>query len=128
MNHTQMSTSNRERKWRRVNIWPIKGPLLGIALLLGIFSELRHWGAAPFVVAVAVILPIIGYRDFWDEPRFWITVVLLGFLQVPVALYVGPTMDRYKLPFMLAFGIADCLLVASVLWFVCSAATRDSDE
>jgi hypothetical protein len=109
-----------KKKWRKVNVWSIKGPLLLLALLVGALSEYFHWGGAPFAAGVAMIIPIIGFRKFWMKTRFWITVVVLGIAQVPLVVYLNPVIDRYRIPSMLAFGIADCLVVILALSFICS--------
>jgi hypothetical protein len=109
-----------EKKWKRINVWSIKGPLLACALILGFLSEPLHWARAPLAAGVAILLPIIGYRDFWHDAKFWITVALLAVVQAPLVMYVSPTMEQYKFPFMLAFGVADTLGVIGVLSLVCS--------
>lgn len=116
--------SKEDRKWRKVNVWSTKGPLLLIAVLLGAFSETLHWRRAPFVAGVAVIIPVIGFRDFWKNARFWVTVFVLVAAQVPLVVYLNPFIEQYGLLWMLAFGIADCLLVASALSFICSLIQR----
>ena len=58
------------KAWRKVNTWPIKGPILVVALLLGFFEPTLHWGGATFAAAVAMVLPIIGFRDLWNVWNF----------------------------------------------------------
>src|SRR5207237_439625 len=48
------------------------------------FLFVRHWGTAPLAAGAAMVIPIMGFRDFWNEGRFWITVLLLGAAQVPL--------------------------------------------
>jgi hypothetical protein len=115
-----------EKRWRTVNKWTIKGPLIVLALILGFLSSPLHWGRSPLVVGAAMIIPILGYRECWNEWKFWITVAALGVFQVPLALTVRTLMEQQGLPFMLTFGIVDCLLVAAVLSFVCSTALQRS--
>ena len=128
MERSQITHENRqsEKRWRTVNKWSVKGPLFVLALILGFLSGPLHWGHSAFVVGVAMIVPILGYREFWNEWKFWITVALLGVLQVPLALTVRALMEQQGLPFMLTFGIVDCLLVAAVLSFVCP--TRENGD
>ena len=78
-------------RWRKVNNWSFKGPLLVLALLLGFFDHALHWGRAPFAAGVAMLIPILGFRDLWKEARFWITIVLLGVLHVPLAQQIIKT-------------------------------------
>jgi hypothetical protein len=109
-----------------VNVWSIKGPILILALLLGFFDHTLHWGRAPFAAGLAMIIPIIGFRDCWREARFWITVVLLGVGQVPLVIGVRPLMEQLKFPFMFTFGIFDCVLVALAISWVCSQQNEKS--
>ncbi len=57
----------RLKRWHKVNTWPIKGPLLVVALLLGFFDHSLHWGGAVLAAGIAVVVPIIGFREFWSE-------------------------------------------------------------
>ncbi len=107
------------KKWRKVNDWSFKGPLIVLALLFGFFDHILHWGRAPFAAGVAMIIPIIGFRDFWNESRFWVTVALLGALQIPLVIALQPLTDRFEFPFMLAFGILDCALMIAAISWVC---------
>ena len=116
----------RKKKWRKINVWSIKGPILLLALLLGFFGDALHWGTAPLAAGAAVIIPIIGFRDFWNEGRFWITVFLLGAAQVPLVIVVRPLIDQLKFPLMFAFGIVDCVLVALAISWVCSERNGES--
>ena len=86
MNHPggDHNPKQHEKRWRKVNVWSIKGPILVLALLLGFFGDALHWGTAPLAAGAAMVIPIIGFRDFWNEGRFWITVLLLGAAQVPL--------------------------------------------
>ena len=108
-----------------MNDWSFKGPLLVLALLLGFFDHALHWGRAPFAAGVAMVIPILGFRDLWKESKFWITIALLGVLQVPLVVGVGPWMEQLKFPLMLMFGIVDCaLMIAAVSW-VCSEGSEE---
>ena len=122
MSHTQEphNPGERVKTWRKVNAWSIKGPLLVLALLLGFFGGALNWKSAPFAAGVAMIIPIIGFRAFWTEARFWVTVVLLGAAQVPLVLAVGPLLQQLKFPFMFTFGIFDCALMVLAISWVCS--------
>src|ERR1700724_3155397 len=94
MNHPRVMHNRRQavERWRKVNDWSFKGPLLVLALLLGFFDHALHWGRPSFVAGVAMVIPILGFRDLWKEARFWITIVLLGVVQVPLVVSVGPLM------------------------------------
>jgi hypothetical protein len=107
-------------RWRKVNDWSFKGPLLVIALLLGFFDHTLHWGRATFAAVLATLIPVFGFRDLWREARFWITILLLGVLQIPLVMAVGSLVEQLKFMFMLAFGIFDCALIIAVVSWVCS--------
>jgi hypothetical protein len=86
----------------------------------GLFDHSLHWGRAVFAAGVAMAFPIIGFRDFWTDGRFWITVILLGVLQVPLVIAVLPLLEQLKFPFMLMFGILDGFVVVVIISWVCS--------
>ena len=122
MSHPGTSQDRRQplKTWRKVNVWSIKGPILVLAILLGFFDYSLHWGRAAFAAGVAMVIPIIGFRDFWNEGRFWITVVLLGLAQVPLVIALRPLMEQIKFPLMLVFGISDSVLMVLAILWVCS--------
>lgn len=119
-NRAHHDPRQREKGWRKVNVWSIKGPILLLALLVGFFGGALHWGTSPLAAAAAMIIPIIGFRDFWNEGKFWITVLLLGAAQVPLVILLRPLIDQLKFPFMFTFGIFDCVLVVLAISWVCS--------
>jgi uncharacterized membrane protein YhhN len=112
--------------WRKVNTWSFKGPLLVVGGLLGFLDHSLHWGRAVFAAGVAMLIPIIGFRDFWKDFRFWVTVVLLGIFQVPLVILLRPLADELKFPFMLVFGILDCMVVALVISWICSQSDAEN--
>jgi hypothetical protein len=112
--------------WKKVNVWSIKGPLLLLALILGFLDHILRWGGGVYAAGAAMIVPIIGFRDFWNEARFWITIFLLVPIQVPLVIELNPLIERQGFPLLLTFGILDCVLVASVLWWVCSGESTRS--
>ncbi len=115
-----VQVSRNEKGWKKVNVWSIKGPLLVLALLLGVVGGALNWNSAPFAAGVAMIIPVIGFRDFWKEGKFWLTVLLMAAAQVPLVILVRPLIQQLKFPFMLTFGVFDCVLVTFVISRVCS--------
>jgi hypothetical protein len=105
------------KRWRRINTWSIKGPLLIAALLLGVLGGVLNRGLAPFAAGTAILIPIIGFRDYWTEWRFWITIALLALVQVPLVLTLAPFIERLKFQGLFAFGIIDCVLIAAAVSF-----------
>jgi hypothetical protein len=108
------------RGWKKVNTWPIKGPILVAAALLGFFDHALHWGRVFFAAAIAMVLAIIGFRDFWRGWRFWVTVALLTSLQIPLVIALRPQMEKAGLTWLYAFTIFDFFLVVGAIYFVCS--------
>lgn len=108
------------KRWRKVNVWSIKGPILVVALLLGLCDRTLHWGRTSFAAGLAMVVPIIGFRDCWKERRFWLAIAALGVAQVPLVIELGPLMEQLKFPLMFAFGILDSVLVAVAISWICS--------
>ena len=104
-----------------MNTWPIKGPILVAAVLLGFFDHNLHWGRVLFAAAIAMVLAIIGFRDFWNSWRFWVTVALLTSLQIPLVIALRPQMEKAGLTWLYAFTIFDFFLVVGAIYFVCSS-------
>jgi hypothetical protein len=92
----------------------------GARIASWLFDHALHWGRAPFAAGVAIIIPVLGFRDLWREARFWITTILLAELHVPVVIGLRALMEQLKFPFMLMFGIVDCAIVIAVVSLVCS--------
>jgi len=105
--------------WRKVNTWRIKGPFLAVAFLLGLFDHALHWGGASFAAGTAVVIPIIGFRAYWNRLKFWGTVAAMTVLQVPVVAALRPLVGRSGFPLLFAFGILDCALVITGISFFC---------
>jgi hypothetical protein len=105
-----------KRSTRRANLQSLRIPLLVLVFLLGLLDRaFLHWGRGPLAAGVAMVIPIIYFRDLWTEVRFWIVILLVGVIQIPVVIGVRGLMEKLKFPFMLAFGILDCTLVAVVV-------------
>jgi hypothetical protein len=121
-----MQIHNREplRRWRKINTWSVKGPLIVVAVLFGMLGAALNWDSVPFAAGVAIVLPVIGFRDYWREWRFWITIGLLGALQVPLVVALDSLVARLKFQGMLAFGIIDCILVILAVSFACSESKK----
>lgn len=123
-----MGAQVRQRKrkgWRKTKDWPAKIPVLLVAFVFGFIDDALHWGPAPVVAVIAMMLPVLGFRDFWDETKFWITVALLSALQVPIGIAVSPLMQQFKFPFVFMFGIFDCVLVALAISWACARRDRN---
>jgi hypothetical protein len=112
-------SNTRLRRWQKVNTWPIKGPLLVVALLLGFFDHALHWGGAVFAAAIAVVLPIIGFRDFWSEWRFWVTLSVMALFQLPLVVAVRVFVEKPGFPLLYGLTILDCMFVVIGISYVC---------
>ena len=71
------------------------------------------------MAAVAVVVPLLLFRRFWNQTWFWITAVLLGVIQVPVVVAVRPLIDQARSFYMLTFVMIDGLIVIAVICLVC---------
>ena len=105
--------------WEKVNTWRIKWPLLAVAFLVGLFDHALQWGGASVAAGIAMVLPIIGFRDFWNRWKFWTTVVVFAVLQVPMVLLMRPLVGKSGFPLLWAFGILDCAVVIAGIYYVC---------
>jgi hypothetical protein len=69
---------------------------------------------------IALIAPMIGYRAFWNLGRFWITIILLGGLQVPLVMIAQPYVEPLRFAGAFILGVADCFVITLALAWVCS--------
>ncbi len=102
--------------------WPVKATLLSLALLVGFFDHaLGGWGEPVAMAATAIAVPVLlrQSREFWNQSRFWITVLLLILAQVPLVIAIQPKVAQGGFAFVLAVGVADCVVVALALTWVC---------
>jgi hypothetical protein len=116
------------KRWQKVNIWSIKGPLLVVALLLGFFEHSLHWGGAAFAAGIAVVVPIIGFREFWSEWRFWAKLSALALLQLPLVLAVRAFVEKPGFPMLYALTIIDCMFVILGLSYICFTDESDAGK
>jgi len=114
------------KRWQKVNTWSIKGPLLVVALLLGFFDHSLHWGGAPFAAGIAVVLPIIGFREFWSDWRFWTALSALSLLQIPLVIALRALVEKPAVPLLYALTILDCMFVILCLSYVCGSDEGDT--
>ena len=128
--HQLSETMSRMRlkRWQKVNIWSIKGPLLVVALLLGFFEHSLHWGGAAFAAGIAVVVPIIGFREFWSEWRLWATLSALALLQLPLVLAVRAFVEKPGFPMLYALTIIDCMFVILGLSYICFTDESDTGK
>ena len=107
-----------EKGWQKVNTWRFKGPILAVAFLLGVFDHALHWGGVSLAAAVAIIVPTIGFRAFWNAWKFWVSLAAFALLQIPLVLVLRPLVERSGFPMLYAFGILDCAFVITGLFYV----------
>jgi hypothetical protein len=98
-----------------------------IAIGGGIFAFLCSlkfgyaWGGSIAAAGAALIFPFVAYyRKFGNHGRFWITMTLLTAIQIPLVMAVRPLVEQFRFAFMLMFATVDCVLVASVISWMCS--------
>jgi hypothetical protein len=84
------------------------------------FEQTLHWECAPFGSGLAIVIPIVGWRDFRNERRFQNALLLLGVVQLPRVSVLRPRMEQLKFPVVFSSGRFDCGLVALAISWVCS--------
>jgi|SRR5215469_6810745 len=111
----------RLKHWQKVNTWPIKGPVLVVAVLLGFFDHWLHWGNAAFAAGIALVVPIIAFREFWNEWKFWVALSALALFQLPLVLAVRAFMGELGFPSFYGLALLDCTFVILGLSYVCKS-------
>jgi hypothetical protein len=98
--------------------WSIKVVLSVAAVLLGYFSHaMGGWGLPTAVAGAAIVLPILKYKQYWDGLWFWMTILAMSAIQVPLVILFRPVMDQLKFGFNILFATVDVFLVAvAVNW------------
>jgi hypothetical protein len=100
-------------------------PLLGkmmlgiLVVFLSFFNDpLFHgWGLPAGVAVAAIGIPLFMYRSYWQGTWFWLTLLALLVLQVPLVIACRPLMDQLKFGFNILFATLDVFLVAiAVNW------------
>jgi len=105
-------------RWQRINTWRIKGPILAVAFLLGIFDHVLHLGGVSFAAAIAIVVPAIGFRASWREWRFWASLAAVALLQIPLVLALRPLVDKSGFATLFIFGMLDCGFVLTAIFYV----------
>src|ERR1700683_4582030 len=76
--------SKRSRGWLS---WQAKLILFSFVGIAGFFDHaFAAWGAPITVAAIALLLPVLYWREFWDQIWFWITMTLLAAIQAPLVI------------------------------------------
>jgi hypothetical protein len=96
--------------------WSTRVLLTALALFLGFFSHaLGGWGLPVGVVGAAILIPVLKYQRFWHRLWFWLTIIALSILQVPLVILTRPLMDEFKLGFNLLLATVDGIFVILVV-------------
>jgi hypothetical protein len=124
-----MKTGLEDTSEKRTNplSWGAKAVIGVVAVLLGFFShDLAGWGVPAGVASAAIVIPILMKRRYWRETWFWMTMLAMSVLQIPLIILARPLMDQMKFAFNIVFGTADVFVVAAALNFVCPYRSSDS--
>lgn len=115
-------SSNHDTTIRKKGIpWPTKAALLLAAVIAGVFDHATAgWGEPIMIAIAAVVVPLLllQYRSFWNQARFWITVLMLSGMQVPLVFALKRL--AAKSVQMLGIGILDAFFVGIIIFLVCS--------
>lgn len=96
--------------------WPI---LIGIgaatvaANLLN--GQLMGWGHPGSIALVVVLIVVFGYRQLWPRPSFWLRMIVILAIQLPLVRLARPYVYAYKLIFNWAFAMADLMLAIIII-------------
>jgi hypothetical protein len=118
----------RTRKYQVGLAWPVRVVLFSLALLVGFFNDATGaWGEAIAMSATALVVPVFlpQCREFWSQRQFWIAITLLTVIQVPLVVAIHNFLGRTGALYTLAFGVADCVFVITVIFFVCSKSSKE---
>ena len=86
--------SKRNRWWLR---WQAKLILFSAVGIAGFFDHaFAAWGAPITVAAIALFLPVLYWREFWDQIWFWITMALLAAIQAPLVIVMRPLIEERR--------------------------------
>jgi hypothetical protein len=117
-NTHQDDLGKKESQWLS---WRVKGPLFALALLMGLLSHALHnWGEPIFFAAIVLMLPVFYYRRFWDRRWFWLMVMILGAVQIPLVFAAHPLVEQARTYYTVLFTMADLMFVIVVTSLVCS--------
>jgi len=125
---TSLRKNANDPNWQTVNKWSIKGPLIGVGALLWLFGDRIHLGNALSASMVAISVPVLGFRAFWREWRFWTATALLLLVNVPVILALGGTLESWNAFGTLAFAVVYGLFALVVLSRVCDGISRNREH
>lgn len=106
--------------------------LVIVGLSMGLLSawlngRLHGWGLPTLTAAAGVVIPTIYYRPQWRHRWFWLVVIPIAVLQVPMIIVAKPLMDQLKFVALTVFAILDGCLVAVVVNWV-SPKSQEGDD
>lgn len=118
----------REAWATRPSLWrPGRGTKVLVIVISAVFALIfigrpneYDWMEAILMASVALILPILQFRQFWSQLRFWIVVVCSTAAQVPLVVWARILADQYRPVSLLAFGIGDIIFVTIFITSTCS--------
>ena len=71
---------------------------------------LDGWGYPAGLGEIVVLMLLFGYRHFWGYGSFWLRIIAVALIQIPLIRFARPYMYAYKLGFNLLFANLDGLL------------------
>jgi hypothetical protein len=99
--------------------WPFHVGLVAFGVAIGFLDGWVHpWGLTIGASAIAVLIPVFYYRQFWANRWFWFTVSALAILQIPLVIVAGPLIDQFRFLFLLFFAATDGVMVSMVVRWV----------
>lgn len=102
--------------------WPgrwVKVILISAAVIAGFFGPvLGSWEGPIFVAVTVLVLAVLYWRDLWRQAWFWITIVLLTTVQVPLVIVMRPLIEQARMFYMGTFLAADSVFVIIAITLV----------
>jgi hypothetical protein len=89
-----------------------------VGLVSAAYPHGYGWAGAVLAALSAIAVPVVAYRSYWNQPRFWIPFILLAALQVPAVIAIRPVVENLRFPALFIFGITDCIVVITAIYWV----------
>ena len=113
-----MARMNREngKRGQRPGNWRIHAVIVTWCLI-AIATEYRFPGWSGAIAVGGAVPGLIVYSTWkaWHEVWYWITISVLGLLQIPLMIYAQPLIVRLKFSFLFPFAFADYLAVLVIM-------------
>lgn len=95
--------------------WRLHAGIIGFGLLIvWLDTQFPGWGESILASGAGVGVTILALRRLWTKVWFWIVMVVVIALHVPVTISFKPLADRFQFIFALPFAIFDFVVLMLV--------------